>query len=99
MSSDTKTLDHVRREPFVDRIRHTYSAFKSRYGHNIDHFLASYFGETSVIHRDAIVEAVNAGRFEDVEYVFDEFWSTFPNKRLANCELMECRSRGKCSYV
>ncbi len=75
-----------------------YKAIPQKYGLEIDHFLNTYFAETTVIYHDEIVEAVNALRFGDIEFVFDDFFERLGKKTLASCELVWCRSRYKCRY-
>lgn len=99
VSSDTRALSPADRATFVDKVHQTYEAFESRYGTAIEHFLNLYFSETTIVHRDAIVAAANAGAFERVDPVFDDFAARLRDRRLENCELTWCRSRAACKYT
>lgn len=77
----------------------TYDGFHRNYGWHIEHFLNLYFSESTVVHRDAILKAVNSGRFGDVDYVFDDFARRLQTRTLDNCELTWCRSRAQCPYL
>jgi hypothetical protein len=59
----------------------------------------TYFSEVTQIHREAIVEAVNSLRFEDVDHLFEETFERLQRKRLANCEFGWCNIRERCPYV
>lgn len=99
VSSDTGRLNAGERQR-VSRIdRATYEGFARKYGWEVDHFFWTYFAELRVIYHDEIVEAANAGRFEDVDFVFDRLFEELSRKKLSSCELAWCRSRTACRYV
>lgn len=53
----------------------------------------------AVIYQDDIVRAVDSLRFDDIDFVFDDFTRRLAEKKLAACELAWCRSRATCKYV
>lgn len=96
-SSDTRAVDHARRQ--ANPLLHdTYPVFEEKYGWNLEHFINVYFSETAFIYEDEIVRAANALRFEDIDFVFDDFQRRLRERTLANCELTWCRSRTTCKY-
>lgn len=99
VSFDTNALGSERSEQFGENIRRTYDGFESKYGWHIEHFLNLYFSESAFIYHDEIVRAVNALRFDDVDFVFDDFEERLRERTLANCELMWCRTRARCPYA
>ena len=98
-SSDTRSLPPAEREEFTRKVRQTYESFEAKYGWHVEHFLNLYFSETTVVHYDRIVRAVNSFDFEDVDFVFDDFSARLSGTKLANCELTWCRHRHACQYV
>lgn len=97
-SSDTRAVDHARRME-TPGLHDTYGVFEAKYGWQLEHFINIYFSESAFIHHDAIVRAANALRFEDIDFVFDDFQQRLRERRLSNCELTWCRSRSACQYV
>lgn len=99
-SSDTSRLtnpaDHARSQQLG---RDTSEGFAKKYGWEVDHFFWTWYAETCVIYHDQIVEAVNEGRFAEVEVVFDDFVERLKRKTLSSCELTSCHSRATCRYV
>lgn len=98
-SVDTRLLDQASSDQFRAKVRQTYETFERQYGWQLEHYLNLYFSETAFIHRNAILTAANALRFEDVDFIFDDFASRLRERTLANCELTWCRSRSRCPYV
>jgi glycosyl transferase family 2 len=98
-SSDTRALGPEQRTQFRAKVRETYDAFERKYGWQIEHFLNVYFSESAFLHQDEIVRAANALKFDDIDFVFDDFESRLDSRTLANCELIWCRSRSSCRYV
>ncbi|MSO58076.1 MAG: glycosyltransferase family 2 protein [Thermoleophilia bacterium] len=99
-SSDTGAISAERVAEAGDRfMRNTYDGFARTYGWHIEHFLNLYFSESTVVHRDAIIAAANALRFDDVDFVFDDFAQRLRERRLDNCELTWCRTRAVCPYT
>lgn len=99
VSTDTTSLtgdDLMRREQMVKK---TYERFLKKYGWEIEHFLFTYFAETSIIYHDEIVDAANELRFSDIDFVFDDFFGRLKGKTRASCELVWCRNRATCKYV
>jgi hypothetical protein len=97
-SSDTRSVEASRRAQAV-AVHDTLPGFERKYGWQAEHFLNLYFSESTFIYRDEIVRAVNALRFEDVDFVFDDFEERLRTRTLENCELTWCRSRSTCAYV
>lgn len=99
-SSDT---EHITPEKIAEIgekfFKSTYEGFHQKYGWHIEHFLNLYFSESTVVHGDAILRAVNEGRFADVDFVFDDFEQRLATRTLDNCELTWCRVRAQCPYV
>ncbi|MDO8794118.1 MAG: hypothetical protein Q7J25_05810 [Vicinamibacterales bacterium] len=77
----------------------TAGAFHRTSGWHLDHFLNIYFSESTVVHRDAILRAVNGGCFGEVDFVFDDFRHRLGVRTLANCELTWCGSHAQCPYT
>jgi hypothetical protein len=99
VSADTQRLCGDDRATINRMHRQTYEDFAKKYGVEIDHFLYTYFAETSIIYHDEIVEALNGLRFADIEFVFDDYAERLKRKTLSSCELMTCHSRATCRYV
>ena len=97
-SSDTRVVDPARRAQARD-LHQTYEVFEQRYGSQIEHFINLYFSETAFIHQDAIVRAANELRFDEIDYVFDDFERRLRERTLDTCELTWCRSRSSCKYT
>jgi hypothetical protein len=97
-SSDTRSVDPARRAE-TRALHDTLPGFEQKYGWQLEHFLNLYFSESAFIYRDEIVRAANALRFEDVDFVFDDFEQRLRTRTLKNCELTWCRSRSTCAYV
>ena len=99
-SSDTSRLtrpgDHVKHQQLC---RQTYEGFAQKYGCEVDHFFWTWYAETCVIYHDEIVDAVNALRFDEIDFIFDDLFERLKRKRLSSCELMSCLSRPRCRYV
>ena len=99
-SSDTSRLtnpaDHVKHQQLS---RDTSDGFAKKYGWELDHFFWTWYAEACLIYHDDIVRAVNTGRFEEVDFVFDELFERLKRNTLASCELMSCPSRATCRYV
>jgi hypothetical protein len=74
-------------------------AFRREYGWDREHFLNVLLSESTVVHRDAILDGANAGRFSDIDFVFDDFSTRLAERVLDNCELVWCRSRAACPYA
>lgn len=99
-SSDTEHISPEKMAQVGTRfLTSTYDGFHQKYGWHIEHFLNLFFSESTVVHRDAIVRAANSGRFEDVDFVFDDFAERLRTRRLGNCELTWCRVRAQCPHV
>lgn len=99
-SPDTEVISPGRASEVGTRFQpSTRDGFQARFGWDIEHFVNIYFSESTVVHRDAILRAVNAGRFEDVDFVFDDFRRRLGARTLANCELTWCRTRAQCPYT
>jgi hypothetical protein len=97
-NTDTRALDTARiaQNPELHR---TYQEFEKKYGWQLEHFLNVYFSETAFVYQDEILRAANALRFEEIDFVFDDFQRRLRERTLANCELTWCRSRPDCQYV
>jgi hypothetical protein len=95
-SSDTRAVDPGRRA--AAEVHQTLPAFEAKYGWQVEHFLNIYFSESAFIYQDEIVRAANALRFEDIDFVFDDFTRRINQRTLENCELTWCRSRQACPY-
>ncbi len=98
-STDTRAVSPERQAEIGRKFAQMYETFQQKYGWHIEHFLNLYFSETAVVHQDAIVAAANRGRFEDVDFVFDDFAARLEARRLHNCELTWCRTRAQCPYL
>ena len=99
-SSDTEYLTEEKVSQIgVQFLTTTYEGFQRKFSWHVEHFLNLYFSESSVVHRDAILHAANEGRFQDIDFVFDDFASRLATRRLDNCELTWCRVRSQCPYV
>jgi hypothetical protein len=96
-SSDTRSVDPARRAAAAD-VHKTLPVFEEKYGWQVEHFINIYFSETAFIYQDQIVRAANAGRFEDVDFIFDDFQQRLRDRHIGNCELTWCRSRATCRY-
>jgi hypothetical protein len=96
-SSDTRSVDPARRAA-APAIHGTLPGFEDKYGWQIDHFLNIYFSESAFIYQDEIIAAANSGRFDAIDFVFDDFQQRLRERTLANCELTWCRSRTTCRY-
>jgi len=99
VSTDSRFLTGADREAFGRMTLATLAAFAKKYGWEYDHLVLTYFSEVTQIHRDAIVDAVNALRFEDVDALFEETFERMRRKRLSSCEFGWCKSRPHCPYV
>lgn len=98
-SSDTEAIPkEMVAEAGTRFMTQTYDGFRRKYGWHIEHFLNLYFSESTVVHRDAILAAANVFRFDDIEFVFDDFATRLATRKLENCELTWCRSRAQCPY-
>ena len=99
-SSDTSRLtipaDHARHQQLG---RDTAEGFAKKYGWDVDHFFWTWYSETCIMYHDEIVEAVNEGRFEAIDFVFDDLLERLKRKTLSSCELTSCHSRAACRYV
>lgn len=99
-SSDTESISAARTAEIGTKfLTSTYDGFKNKYGWHIEHYLNLYFSESTVIHRDAILDAANAFRFADIDFVFDDFVGRLASRTLDDCELTWCRSRASCPYA
>lgn len=99
-SSDTEHIAPEKLSQIGTRfLTSTYDGFHREYGWHIEHFLNLFFSESTIVHRDAIVRAANAGRFDDIEFVFDDFAARLATRTLTNCELTWCRVRAQCPHV
>lgn len=96
-SSDTRSVDPARRAA-VAEVHQTLPVFEAKYGWQVEHFLNVYFSETAFIYQDDIVRAANRGRFDDIDFVFDDFQQRLRERTIENCELTWCRSRATCRY-
>lgn len=99
VSTDSRFLVGADREEFSRQGLVTLTEFRKKYGWEYDHLLLTYFSEVTQIHREAIVEAVNSLRFNDVDHLFEETFERMRRKRLANCEFSWCNIRERCPYV
>ncbi len=97
-STDFYNLTPEEVNSFIEKLNAMYKNFENKYGWDILHFEFTYLAETSVIHYDEIVNAVNELRFDDIEYIFGEFWQTLRRKRLPICEITQCPNRKTCKY-
>lgn len=98
VSTDSRFLIGTDREESGRQTRVTLVEFAKKYGWEYDHLLLTYFSEVTQIHREAIVEAANSLRFDDVDHLFEETFERMRRKRLANCEFSWCKSRERCPY-
>lgn len=98
-SSDTRSLAPAEQQEFTKKVQQTYDAFERKYGWHIEHFLNLYFSETTVVHQDQILRAVNDFSFDEIDFVFDDFAARLSGTKLANCELTWCRHRDRCAYI
>lgn len=96
-SSDTRSVDRQRRAATL-ALHDTLPVFEEKYGWQLEHFLNVYFSESAFIYQDQIVRAANSGRFDDIDFVFDDFQERLRTRTLQNCELTWCRSRSTCAY-
>lgn len=97
-SSDMRAVDETRRQA-ASHLHGTYDVFEEKYGWQLEHFINVYFSETAFVYEEEIVRAANALRFEEIDFVFDDFRRRLRERTLANCELTWCRSRAICKYV
>ncbi len=98
VSSDTGRLPRGHDEHFGRMTHETYSRFPEKYGWDVDHFFWTYFAEIRVAYHDAIVDAVNEGRFADIDWIFDELADRMARKTRATCEFRWCRRWTTCPY-
>lgn len=99
-SSDTEAISSEKKAEVGTRfLTSTYEGFQRKFGWHIEHFLNIYFSESTIVHREAILRAVNRGRFDEVDFVFDDFRRRLGDRTLSNCELTWCRSRAQCPYA
>lgn len=99
VSSDSSRLAGEARRRWQGLLEQTTAGFPKKWGWSYDHFCWTYFAETCVVHHDEIVQAVNEGRFAEVDYIFDEFATRLAQKTLSSCELVWCGSRAACPYT
>ena len=97
-STDTRAVDDERRAA-VPELHSTLPEFARKYGVEVEHFLNLYFSESAFIHRDQIVQAVNALAFDEVDFVFDDFRERLATRTIDNCGIVWCRMRDRCPYV
>jgi hypothetical protein len=97
-SSDTRWVDPARTAA-ASQLQGTIPLFEEMSGWQIDHFLNLYFSESAFIFQDEIVRAANSNRFEDIDFVFDDFQQRLRERTLENCELTWCRNRSTCGYT
>jgi hypothetical protein len=99
-SADIEHLAPEKRSEMGARfLSSTHDRFLAKYGWHAEHFLNVYFSETTVVHHDVIVDAANAHRFDEIDFVFDDFAARLERRTIDNCELVWCRSRAQCPYV
>lgn len=99
LSTDTHALSPADREIFNSKLTHTYDAYERKYGWTLEHYQNTFFGDITVTYADTIVDAVNESKFQDVDFVFDEFEKRLREKTLSNCDLTWCRAYSTCKYL
>lgn len=97
-STDMPKIDAGRRAA-TPEVQATLPAFQQKYGVDVQHFLNVWFSESTFIYADEITRAANALRFDDVDFVFDDFAQRLRERTLENCELTWCRMRSTCPYA
>ena len=98
-SWDSRALSEADKKVWLEQTRRSGFASLKKYGWDQAHFYLTFFGETSIIHYDEIINAANRLQFSEIDYLFDEFFDRLQNKKLADCELVYCQSRATCKYV
>lgn len=96
-SSDTRAVDPARREA-ARQVWDTLPSIEEKLGWEASHFINLYFSGSAFIYADEIVKAANSNRFDDIDFVFDDFQRRLRETTLDRCEMTWCRSRATCRY-
>lgn len=100
VSSDTSKMSPQVKAECSEMLKMAYRLFNKKYGLEMEHMLVTYFGETSIIHQDEIISAINELRFSNIDYIFEEYFERLKKKTLKSCEIVWCRARStNCIYA
>ena len=77
-----------------------YRKFHSIFKYNLEHLLTIWSCLSVLEHKDEIIDAFNSGRFNDIEYIFDEIITLLDNRDCKACKgLSICRCRGAINSI
>ena len=74
----------------VNNVNKSYEICKHRTGVDLDCTYFHWYSDILVLHRDEIINAFNKYKFDDIDYIFDEFY-----KNWGNCD--KCRLYSMCT--
>ncbi len=84
----------------------TYVAFFNSLGYNLEHFMGIWFGTVLINHAHEIIENVNAGTFDKIDYIFDEALIMLNNTDCEHCNtslkdgrVLRCNARGRARGI
>jgi hypothetical protein len=72
----------------------TYKVWKDRFGYNLEHFIASWFGNVLINHTTEILDAVNNNNYDKIDYIFDDGLKAIANRDCKLCGNHGCRAYG-----
>jgi len=75
----------------------SYSIFHKHHGMGLDHFVAAWFGLTLNIHKEEILNAIYAGDYDSIDYIFAEGSDYINNPDCNRClalnpDMKHCRA-------
>ncbi len=72
----------------------TYATYHMNTGYNLDHFIGIWFGRILIKHADEIIDAINDGDYNRIEYIFNEALTLLNACDCNGCGI-RCRTRDK----
>ena len=80
---------------YGDYFTKTYEVWFNRFGYNLEHFIAVWFGCVLKVHANEILNAVNSNNYDSVDYIFEGALRSINNINCTGCGIQDCHARGK----
>lgn len=94
MLNDTAYVDHIGNgdmglsKNFGTYFARTYTTWFNKFGHNLEHFIAVWFGCVLTVHGPEIIDAVNNKEYDKVDYIFEGALKSIHNTDCVHCGLL-----------
>jgi len=75
----------------------THRFFINTLGYSIGHFMGIWFGRVLITHADEIIENVISGKFDKIDYIFNEALELLNNNSCVGCDI-RCTVRNNHRY-